>query len=72
MTPSEYLFLLRMEKAKEMLTETRLSVKDIGLAVGYYDASGFISRFRRYMSMTPVQYREKMGHREGSSKDNGL
>jgi AraC-like DNA-binding protein len=72
MTPSEYLFLLRMEKAKEMLAETKLSVKDIGLSVGYYDASGFIRRFRRYMAMTPAQYRQTMGHKEEPSKDTGL
>jgi len=58
MSPSDYLLLLRMEKAKALLTETDLSVKDICVAVGYYDASGFIRRFRKHMDMTPAQYRK--------------
>jgi len=66
MTPSEYLLLLRMEKAKELLSETRLSVKEVGQAVGYYDASGFIRRFRQYLAMTPAQYRQRVGERVGS------
>lgn len=69
MSPSEYLLLLRMEKAKEMLLRTKLSVKDIGLAVGYYDASGFIRRFRQYMVMTPSQYRQTMGQNTDQAKD---
>lgn len=60
MSPSEYLLLLRMEKAKALLSETSLSIKDVGLAVGYYDASGFIRRFKRYVSLTPSQYRHTM------------
>ena len=59
-TPSDYLLLLRMEKAKELLAKTENSVKDIGSALGYYDASGFIRRFKHYMAMTPVQYRQSL------------
>lgn len=58
MSPSDYLLLLRMEKAKEMLRESTLSVKEIGIAVGYIDASSFIRRFRQYIAMTPAQYRQ--------------
>ncbi len=58
MSPSEYLLLLRMEKAKELLGGTDMPVKDIGAAVGYNDASGFIRRFRQHMAMTPAQYRQ--------------
>ncbi len=67
MTPSEYLLLLRMEKAKEMLGGTRMPIKDIGLAVGYYDASGFIRRFRQHMAMTPAQYRQMIGQKEDTA-----
>ncbi len=67
MTPSEYLLLLRMEKAKELLGGTKMPVKDVGLAVGYYDASGFIRRFRQHMAMTPAQYRQMIGQKEDTS-----
>lgn len=57
MYPSDYLLLLRMEKAKQLLAETDMPIQDVGTAVGYYDASGFIRRFKKHMSMTPAQYR---------------
>lgn len=57
MYPSEYLMLLRMEKAKELLTGTSMSIQDIGTSVGYYDASSFIRRFKKHMGITPAKYR---------------
>jgi two-component system response regulator YesN len=58
MSPSDYLLLLRMEKSKALLSSTDMSIKDICTAVGYYDTSGFIRRFRGYLAMTPMQYRQ--------------
>lgn len=58
MSPSEYLLRMRMEKAQEMLIQTDDSIKDICARVGYWDASGFIRRFKRYMGVTPMQYRQ--------------
>ena len=62
-SPSEYLLRLRMEQAKKLLNETDIPVKDICLAVGYVDASGFIRRFRKYASVTPIQFRQQKGAR---------
>lgn len=64
MNPSEYLLLLRMEKAKALLGGTELSIRDVGTAAGYYDASGFIRRFKRYTGMTPAQYRKTVAERK--------
>lgn len=77
MYPSEYLLLLRMEKAKELLAETDMPIQDVASAVGYYDASGFIRRFKKHMNMTPVQYRQSVknsttkNNPPGSSLDSG-
>ncbi|MGI5899542.1 MAG: helix-turn-helix domain-containing protein [Christensenellales bacterium] len=60
MNPSEYLLLLRMEKSKSLLAGTDMCIKDIAAAVGYYDASGFIRRFRRQFAMTPLHYRRSV------------
>lgn len=60
MYPSDYLLLLRMEKAKELLTRTKMSIQDIGTTVGYYDASSFIRRFKQHMGVTPKIYRKAM------------
>ncbi|MDR0898568.1 MAG: helix-turn-helix domain-containing protein [Oscillospiraceae bacterium] len=63
MNPSEYLLLLRMERAKELLVQTEMPVKDVGEAVGYFDASGFIRRFKKYANVTPAQYRKSARER---------
>lgn len=58
-SPSDYLANLRMEKAKELLRDTNMLVKDVSVAVGYEDAHVFMRRFKKYAGMTPGQYRER-------------
>lgn len=57
MSPLEYLTLLRVERSKELLAGTELSIKEIAAQVGYYDASSFIRRFKQIAGVTPLQYR---------------
>jgi two-component system, response regulator YesN len=68
MSPSDYLLLLRMEKSKELLGTTKISIKDVCAAAGYYDASGFIRRFKQYTAVTPLQYRQNI--QKGGRADN--
>ena len=56
-SPNEYLTILRVERSKQLLTETELSIKEIAVNVGYYDASSFIRRFKQITGVTPLQYR---------------
>lgn len=55
--PSDYLATLRMEKAKELLKNTDMLVREISLQVGYMDDRVFMRRFKKYTGMTPGQYR---------------
>lgn len=57
----EYLTRIRMEKAKEMLKNPELSIKEIGAACGYADSNYFSRIFKKHMDMTPREYREKQG-----------
>ena len=57
MSPLEYLTLLRVERSKELLAATEMSIKEIAAEVGYYDASSFIRRFKQMTGATPLQYR---------------
>ncbi len=57
MTPLDYLTLLRSERAKVLLEQTELTIRDIGAQVGYYDSSSFIRRFKQVTGVTPLQYR---------------
>lgn len=57
-SPSELLAEARMENAKTLRKETDKSVKDIALEVGFSNSSAFISAFKRYEGITPLQYRK--------------
>lgn len=59
-TFKELLQMKRLNKAVQLLTETRLSVSDIILAVGYDNTSYFHRVFRKKYGMSPREYREKL------------
>ena len=59
MNPSDYLRMIRMEKAKKLLSDTDMLVKDIASAVGYADSRVFVKRFKSNVGMTPVEYRKQ-------------
>lgn len=54
----DYIADLRIERAKELLTRTDVSVGDVVSQVGYQSASSFIRKFKMVTGMTPGQYRE--------------
>ncbi len=56
----EYLTNIRMEKAKEMLRDEDLSIKEIGYQVGYTDPNYFSRIFKKQTEMTPREFREKI------------
>ena len=66
-SPLEYLTLLRVERAKELLHATDLSIKDIAAEVGYYEASSFIRRFKQMTGNTPLQYRRSKEEKDHAS-----
>lgn len=59
-TPAQHLKSLRMQKAKELLEETFLNVKQIMLQVGIKDASHFARDFRELYGITPAEYRRSV------------
>lgn len=57
-TPNEYIINLRMEKAKQLLTDTDYSVTDIALLVGYQDTSSFSRIFKQIVGLSPINFRK--------------
>ena len=57
LSPSQYFIRLRMTRAQELLRETKNSIIEIGLDVGYTSASHFAHVFRKEVGLTPMQYR---------------
>jgi transcriptional regulator GlxA family with amidase domain len=60
MTPAQYLKSLRMQKAKELLEETFLSVKQIMFQVGINEKSHFARAFRQTYGLSPAEYRRSV------------
>ena len=66
---NDYVWNLRCETCKRLLSQTSLPIKQIVQDVGYVDASSFTRRFRQQEGVTPGQYREQ--HPEKECADNG-
>ena len=58
-TPSQYLNYKRLQKAKNLLSTTSLSILEISLKIGYDSLSHFIKLFKSCFSCTPLEYRNK-------------
>ncbi len=54
----DYLVSVRLEKAKQLLTETKDSIQDIAIKVGYNHAFSFIRMFKNNEGITPGDYRK--------------
>lgn len=61
MSPLEYVHMLRLEEAKQMLESGDAPVERIAAEVGYQDPSFFSRLFRRKVALTPAQYRRRFG-----------
>lgn len=60
----DYTTSLRMEAAKQLLTEQDLPLKAIAEQIGYYNVSSFIRRFKQMAGMTPGEYRIQLKTRQ--------
>jgi AraC family transcriptional regulator len=56
-TPHQYLLNFRIDRAKEMLSDGKLSLSDVGLQSGFSHQSHFTRLFRRLTGTTPLNYR---------------
>lgn len=61
-SPIQYLNKLRIEKSKTLLTDTNLTIHEIGEAVGIENPTHYINLFKKNCGMTPLQYRTTRTH----------
>jgi AraC family transcriptional regulator len=59
-SPHQYMLRLRVERSKELLTDSRLSVLDVGLEVGFRNQQHFATVFRNSVGVPPSVYRTKL------------
>lgn len=55
----EYVSKIRIEKSKALLSETSKSVEQIAEMVGYNNRFSYIRTFKKYVALTPGEYRSR-------------
>ena len=53
-----YLTSLRMKEGKRLLLETKMTIREIGISIGYNNTSFFIRSFKKAEGITPSEYRK--------------
>ena len=71
MPPMRYLRVLRMERAKDLLESSFLSVKEIAYRVGLNDESHFVRDFKSTYGSSPASYRSAFRANGGAERTNG-
>lgn len=59
MSPSDFLRRLRLQRAQELIANSRMSFSQIAFAVGFSDPKYFTKCFKKETGMTPSEYRNK-------------
>ncbi|MBQ9784337.1 MAG: helix-turn-helix transcriptional regulator [Clostridia bacterium] len=57
MTPSDYVIALRLQKAKALLSDTDLRVKDVAAACGFECEYYFSNFFKKHTALSPSAFR---------------
>jgi AraC family transcriptional regulator len=57
--PHRYVSLQRIERAKQLLSDARCSVLEVGFDIGFQNQSHFARVFRKFVGMSPSQFRNQ-------------
>lgn len=55
---SNYLQEVRMKKSRKMLLDTQLSIQEIAVRSGFFDAAHFSHVFKEWYGLSPLEYRK--------------
>ncbi|UFT99533.1 AraC family transcriptional regulator [Radiobacillus kanasensis] len=58
LSPHHYVSSLKVQRAKDLLLNTDLTVRDIGMEIGQQSLGTFTTRFTERVGMTPSQFRK--------------
>jgi len=64
--PIQYIKRVRIERARDLLEQTNLSIKEIRSKVGLVDRSHFTRGFKEAFGVTPSEYRNRLYETYGS------
>ena len=57
LAPAQYIAQLKIQKAKELLSITTKTIKEIALELGYESIDYFSTQFKKQTGQTPTQFR---------------
>lgn len=57
--PAQYLKVIRMRRARELIKTTHLTMKQVMSRVGVRDRRYFAKDFKRIYGLTPAEYRDR-------------
>jgi AraC-like DNA-binding protein len=57
--PQRYVQQHRLNRSRQLLRETELSVKEIAFHLGYHDAAHFSRQFKQWLSVSPTEFRRQ-------------
>lgn len=57
----DYVTRIRIDKAKELLSGTDMSMKEICASIGYSDPNYFSRSFKKNVGVTPTEFKEQQG-----------
>jgi AraC-like DNA-binding protein len=58
-SPHRYRLRCRMDEARRLLLDGRLSIKEIAYSLGYSEVANFAHQFRQVVGTTPGDYRQR-------------
>ncbi len=61
---NEYITRKRIEKAKQLLTDSRLRTYEIAEQIGYHDTNYFSLAFKKNTGLSPKEFRDKLNNLE--------
>ena len=67
---NQYLKSIRIQKAKELIENTFLNMKQVMYAVGIKDKSQFARDFKKLFGLTPTQYKARCRFEHSFKRDN--
>jgi AraC-like DNA-binding protein len=67
-TPHQYLTQRRIEKAKELLSSSGLTVTDVCFEVGFESLGSFSSLFHKHVGRPPIAYRSTVDELQRESR----
>lgn len=59
MSPLKYVLSLRIEEAKELLMYSSMSISEVAVSIGIAEPSYFSRIFRKYVGLSPTEYRNQ-------------